>query len=116
MKAYMTVALAATIFAWRGATNHTTDEIAQIKAAADEHGIAVRVEGEGLVLRGDNGTWGASDGQYIVIKADGLYEVVDYLTLVAKYQPAEGIEPFPEPEGADPIPEVTGDEPGFTAG
>lgn len=95
MKNYASLALATLVLAWRGAANHPSEDIANLKAAAADHDIFVKVEGDTVTLKGENGNWVAQPGQYIVIRSDNFYEVVDYSNLQAKYTSDD---PYAAPE------------------
>ena len=94
MKSYSTIPVKAAVFHWLGTANHTHDAVLAISSTASEFGIAVRTEHERLVLIGDNGRHSAGPDYYVVIRADGMYETMDYDSLHEKYT---SLEPFSAP-------------------
>ena len=94
-KTYETKPISATVFAWRGTSNHSHDDVLEISSTANALGISVRTLGESIVLSGNNGNWVCLEGQYLVLRSDESYEVHDFASLHSRYTSAD---PFPEPE------------------
>lgn len=94
---YNTIALTATVIAWRGASNHSAEEIADLKSTAVEHDVIAKMEGESVMLMGFNGTHIVRPGDYAVFR-EGFYESVPRAALDVKYVSDD---PFPEPESTD---------------
>lgn len=105
---YSTLPIISIIFAWKGTSNHTAEEIQEVKDLANEHELFAKPVGEQLHLMGFNGTHIANVGDFAVFQG-GFYETVNRETLDLKYKsddPYPGGEPAANmfPQENDPGP------------